>query len=168
MVRRRRAAGRRGVGLRADPASLPRAVDPRREPEEGGEDPAASKAGRFWFEVVEIAAGEGWLMTTRHKAHRELYAWLEQWELDFYDQRATTELDSLIELRRYIAEFREKLLALQRSGMAQDRGLIWLTGVKHPRSAGWVDERIERALEDLRVAKVDDRLDEALAREPCA
>jgi Mg2+ and Co2+ transporter CorA len=118
-----------------------------REPEEGGEDPAASKAGRFWFEVVEIAAGEGWLMTTRHKAHRELYAWLEQWELDFDGRGAGTEQATLREVRGLAGLLRVRLTALARP--AREAVDAWLPGVTDDAAAVRLAELIDRALRQL-------------------
>lgn len=111
---------------------------------------------RNWREEPRTGAGDLGVLVfyelarSYEHATRLLYTWIESWELDFYSRRADTEIDSLIELRRYIAEFREKLLALYRSGMAKDRALVWLPSVTEPEKADWVDERIERSLDDLR------------------
>lgn len=110
---------------------------------------------RYWCKERRTSAGDLGLLVfyelarSYEHATRLLYSWIESWELDFYSRRADTEIDSLIELRRYIAEFREKLLALYRSGMAKNRALVWLPVTKSDK-ADWVDERIERSLDDLR------------------
>lgn len=111
---------------------------------------------RNWCEEPRTGAGDLGVLVfyelarSYEHATRLLYTWIESWELDFYSRRADTEINSLIELRRYIAEFREKLLALYRSGMAKNRALVWLPSVTEPEKADWVDERIERSLDDLR------------------
>jgi Mg2+ and Co2+ transporter CorA len=172
------------------------------EPTEGGEDPAASKAGLLVFQVVEIAAGDGWLMTTRHKAgiyrgaheegrgdpadlaalrdagerrwlaaggrtsgdlgialmhelassyrnaHRELYAWLESWELDFDERGSQTEQLTLKELRGLTALLRVRLTSLQRP--EREAADAWVTGVTDVAAAELTSELIERSLRQLR------------------
>jgi Mg2+ and Co2+ transporter CorA len=52
-------------------------------------------------------------------AERELEAWLESWELDFYRRLDETERDTLIELRGLVAEFRERLADVQEQRRAR-------------------------------------------------
>ena len=54
------------------------------------------------------------LAGTYTDARRELYAWLESWELDFTSRHESTEVETLTSLRRLIAEFRKQLAPLQR------------------------------------------------------
>jgi Mg2+ and Co2+ transporter CorA len=172
------------------------------EPEHGGEDPEASKAGTLSFQVVEIAAGDGWLVTTRHKAgiyrgaheeargdpasleplqraaerrwiaqkgstasdvgiaimdelantytevHRELYAWLESWELDFDERGSRTEQVTIKELRGLTARLRVRLTALScAEHMAAD---AWLTGITDDEAPARVARATDRALDQLK------------------
>jgi Mg2+ and Co2+ transporter CorA len=172
------------------------------EPEHGGEDPEASKAGTLSFQVVEIAAGDGWLVTTRHKAgiyrgsheeargdpaelvplqkaaerrwlaqagstasdvgiaimdelantytevHRELYAWLESWELDFDERGSRTEQVTIKELRGLTARLRVRLTALS---CAEHRAAeAWLTGITDTEAPARVARATDRALDQLR------------------
>jgi Mg2+ and Co2+ transporter CorA len=87
---------------------------------------------------------------TYTKARRELYAWLETWELDFFRRREHTETRTLEELRIAIAGFRRHLTEFHRSGLADHPERIWFTGVTQPEEAERVDDLIDRALSDLR------------------
>jgi Mg2+ and Co2+ transporter CorA len=173
-----------------------------REPEHGGDDPSASKAGTLVFDVVEIAAGDGWLVTTRHKSavyrgsheegrgdpppleplrraaerrwlavggstasdvgvaimdelansyaevHRELYSWLESWELDFDERGSHTEQMTLKELRGLTGRLRVRLTALS---CAEHRAAeAWLTGVTDTEAPLRVARATDRALDQLR------------------
>lgn len=119
--------------------------------------------------VIEMVAkrwmlpGEGFrsggdlgLMILHELAHtytasrRVLYAWLDLWEKDFYDRLDRTEMNTLIDLRAEIAEFRKSLEALHRSGMSANPELIWFAGVTNLAEARRVEDLIERTLADLR------------------
>jgi Mg2+ and Co2+ transporter CorA len=173
-----------------------------REPEGDGDDPNASKAGQLVFQVVEIAAGDGWLVTTRHKAgvyrgaheedrsdpaelaplreaaarrwvaesgqtssdigiaimddlansyadvHRDLYAWLESWELDFDERGSSTEQVTLKELRGLTSRLRVRLTALS---CAEHRAAeAWLTGITDTEGPQRVARATDRALDQLK------------------
>lgn len=172
------------------------------EPEHGGEDASASKAGRLVFEVVELAAGDGWIVTARHKSgiyrgsheegrgdpvaleplqraverrwrqvngetasdlgvalmddlansyaevHRELYAWLESWELDFDERGSRTEQVTLKELRGLVGRLRVRLTAL--SCVEHRAAEAWLTGVTDTDATARVARATDRALDQLR------------------
>ena len=83
-------------------------------------------------------------------AKRELYAWLESWELDFTRRRERTEIETLTTLRRLVAEFRKQLAPLQRSDLTGNPSLIWFPAVSDPEEVARVDDLIDRALRDLR------------------
>jgi Mg2+ and Co2+ transporter CorA len=90
------------------------------------------------------------LAATYTDARRELYAWLESWELDFTKRHEKTEIETLTTLRSLIAEFRKQLSPLQRSDLTGNPSAIWFPGVTDPNEADRVDDLIDRALRDLR------------------
>lgn len=165
-------------------------------------DERESKAGRLVFRPVEIAVGEGWLITCRHTggvyegagetggreplaletlvgqvegpwrkgphhasaadlgmlildalattyrpAHRELYAWLETWELDFNDRVHETEQHTLKDLRGLLSLMRVRLLAL--SPAHDEPGDAWFGNLSDGAVAYSLDRKLERALRQL-------------------
>jgi Mg2+ and Co2+ transporter CorA len=81
-------------------------------------------------------------------ARRELYAWLESWELDFYRREDSAERATLIELRGLQAEFRRRLNALNQPRDKAERA--WFYGVTDVSAAERVDILVDRSLKDLR------------------
>lgn len=171
------------------------------EYEAGAADAEVSKAGRLVFRPIEIAAGDGWIVTSRHKggryeggrevgqvdplplddliarvgrawvategrtpgdlgmlvlddlaesyrpAHRELYAWLESWELDFNERLHQTEQQTLKDIRGLLSLLRVRLTSLSPS---HDRpGDAWFGGLSSEHVAAALDRRVERALRQL-------------------
>jgi hypothetical protein len=62
-------------------------------------------------------------------ARRQLYAWLEAWELDLYEDPDDIEEVTLVELRAAGALFRDWVDPLNRSGMREDPSKAWFPGV---------------------------------------
>jgi len=91
------------------------------------------------------------------KARRQLWAWLDEWEFDFYrsrrertdtlaDLRQAT--DFLGELHRLHGEFRRRLSALNLPREMTATG--WFDGVTIKATADGVDEIVDRSLDNLR------------------
>ena len=78
------------------------------------------------------------LAGTYADARRQLYSWLESWELDFTRRHEDTEVETLTSLRQLIAEFRKQLAPLQRSDLIGNPQRIWFPGVTDPEEAGIV------------------------------
>jgi Mg2+ and Co2+ transporter CorA len=81
-------------------------------------------------------------------ARRELYAWLESWELDFYRREDSAERATLIDLRGLQAEFRRRLNALNQPRHKAEHA--WFYGVTDVPAAERVDILVDRSLKDLR------------------
>jgi Mg2+ and Co2+ transporter CorA len=87
------------------------------------------------------------MATTYRVAHRELYAWLETWELDFNDSVHQTEQETLKDLRGLLTLMRVRLLAL---APAHDHPAeAWFTGARDDSAAISLDRKLERALGQL-------------------
>jgi Mg2+ and Co2+ transporter CorA len=184
-----------------DSVRLVATVQVTAEEVEASDDAVASKAGRLVFRPLEIAAGERWIVTARHRggvyrgatevdqrdplpleeliadvergwlaeraatagdlgmlilddlatsyraAHRELYAWLETWELDFNDRLHATEQETLKDIRGMLTLMRVRLTALS---PAHDRPSdAWFAGLTDDSVATSLDRRLERSLRQL-------------------
>lgn len=145
------------VSCRHPPEAIPgRGPDDSPEREPVGYEQLSESAKRYWRESPRDHAGDlGVLLLyelsmTYTKAARVLYSWLETWERAFENEPTGTETRTLIDLRAQTASFRQQLMALRRSAMAKNHTMIWFPDVSHPLVADWVDERIDRALDDLR------------------
>lgn len=91
-------------------------------------------------------------------ARRQLYAWLEAWELDLYEDPDDIEEVTLVELRAAGALFRDWVDPLNRSGMREDPSKAWFPGVSKEGHGVAIraDDRIDDTLADL--AKFRDTL----------
>ena len=172
--------------------------------EESDDGPAgsdSSKAGALRFQLVEILAGDGWMITCWHRSrryagveeivegrpesHEEVYpaiehwwrqggletagdlatlllhelvitypktgrvllSWLEQWELDFHRHLDETERHTLIDVRSLLAEFEERLVALERP--EADPTDAWFAGLSSDRWPRRVQHLITRSLAEV-------------------
>jgi hypothetical protein len=84
-------------------------------------------------------------------AHRNLYHWLEEWELGLYGEGGEREVDpeALRGLWRSMALMRDWISPLNKIGMREDIGLAWLPATDAT-EVNEVDDRIDRALSSLR------------------
>jgi len=80
-------------------------------------------------------------------AHRELYAWLESWELDFNDRLHATEQETLKDIRGLLTLMRIRLTALLPAHDRPDEA--WFAGALDDSAAISLDRRLERALRQL-------------------
>jgi Mg2+ and Co2+ transporter CorA len=87
------------------------------------------------------------MATSYRAAHRELYAWLESWELDFNDRLHQTEQETLKDIRGLLTIMRVRLTALS---PAHDRpSEAWFAGALDDSAAESLDRKLERALRQL-------------------
>jgi Mg2+ and Co2+ transporter CorA len=89
-------------------------------------------------------------------AHRDLYTWLEDWELSLYtkdegepDRGGVGDQHQLPELWGLMAVLRSWLSPLNKPGLRSDLGKAWLPASDHAAVIA-VDERVDKALEELR------------------
>jgi Mg2+ and Co2+ transporter CorA len=85
-------------------------------------------------------------------ARRQLYSWLEAWELNFYktdfgDQADVSDRDALVRLRGLVAEFRARLNAINVPQDEADK--LWFAGVTQAQIAQRADRHIDRSLASL-------------------
>lgn len=93
------------------------------------------------------------LALTYAPAHRELYAWLEDWELSLYtkdesDGRGAEDPDQLPEIWGLMAVLRSWLTPLNKPGLRSDLGKAWLPASDHS-AVKEVDDRVDKALDAL-------------------
>lgn len=88
-------------------------------------------------------------------AHRDLYTWLEDWELSLYtraeddgDSSNSGDLHQLPELWGLMAVLRSWLSPLNRPGLQTDLGKAWLPAADHE-AVKEVDRRVDKALAAL-------------------
>jgi hypothetical protein len=89
-------------------------------------------------------------------AHRDLYTWLEDWELSLYtkdeteaDEEAVGDCHQLPELWGLMAVMRNWLSPLNKPGLRSDLGKAWLPASDHAEVIA-VDDRVDNALAELR------------------
>ncbi|MEA2448972.1 MAG: hypothetical protein QOG63_904 [Thermoleophilaceae bacterium] len=87
------------------------------------------------------------MATTYRAAHRELYAWLETWELDFNDNLHETEQETLKDIRGLLTLLRVRLTAL--SPIHDEPTEAWFARAVHDGAALSLDRKLERALRQL-------------------
>lgn len=90
----------------------------------------------------------GELALTYAPAHREIFAWLEDWELGFYMDDSKFKSDDLALLWGDRAVLRDWLMPLNRPGISQNPAKHWLPGTNQ-KIVTEVDDRIDRALVNL-------------------
>jgi hypothetical protein len=89
-------------------------------------------------------------------AHRQIYSWLETWELTLYldgdidGRRQVVDRTTLPDLWGTMAVLRDWLSPLDRAGLHADIGKAWFTGCTDHEAVKNVDDRIDRALSGLR------------------
>ncbi len=88
------------------------------------------------------------LALTYAPAHRNLNAWLEDWELSLYIDDDLDNHDQLPELWGLMAVLRDWLSPLNKAGLRADVGKAWLPVTDHS-AVIEVDDRIDKALEQL-------------------
>jgi Mg2+ and Co2+ transporter CorA len=88
------------------------------------------------------------LALTYAPAHRELHAWLEDWELSLYMEDDLDNHDQLPELWGLMAVLRDWLNPLNKAGLRADPEKAWLPTSEHA-AAMEVDDRIDKALTAL-------------------
>ncbi len=88
-------------------------------------------------------------------AHRELFSWLEDWELSLYVNDDLDNRDELPELWGLMAVMRDWLNPLNRPGLRADVSKAWLVASDHD-AVIEVDDRVDKALAGL--AKLSERL----------
>jgi hypothetical protein len=88
-------------------------------------------------------------------AYRQFYAWLEEWELDFYRRDDRVDTDTLLEVRASAAVLKDWLSPLNPPGMRQDVAKAWFPDITGTIEEGGyhkaihVDDRIDKALKGL-------------------
>ena len=87
------------------------------------------------------------LVLTYPPTARVMLSWLEQWELDFHRRFDRTERETLIDVRSLLAEFEERLAAVERPG--EDPADAWFTDLSSDRWARRVEGLVKRALSDV-------------------
>jgi Mg2+ and Co2+ transporter CorA len=101
----------------------------------------AANAADFGMLVLDAIA------SSYRPAHRELYAWLESWELDFNDRLHATEQETLKDIRGLLTLMRVRLTALS---PANDRPAdAWFEGALDDEAALSLDRKLERSLRQL-------------------
>ncbi|MDA0161287.1 hypothetical protein OM076_13500 [Solirubrobacter ginsenosidimutans] len=90
------------------------------------------------------------LARTYTRSRRVLYAWHDQWELDFFRRRERTETVTLLRMRGLIAHLKEHLEALNQPGMSKNPRLVWFAHATDGVEAERIDDIIDRALANLR------------------
>lgn len=96
------------------------------------------------------------LALTYAPAYRQLYDWLEEWELDFYRRPDQIDRDTLLDVRASAAILRDWLGPLNPSGMRADLTKAWFPGITGSQDRGGhqralrVNDRVDRALAELR------------------
>lgn len=117
-------------------------------------------AERWERRSCEMAGDLGvWVMhelaLTYAPAHRDLYAWLEDWELSLYtkgdddgDGKGSEDPDQLPELWGLMAVLRSWLTPLNKPGLRSDLGKAWLPASDHS-AVKEVDDRVDKALAAL-------------------
>jgi uncharacterized membrane protein len=88
-------------------------------------------------------------------AYRELFSWLEDWELSLYVNNDLDNRDELPELWGLMAVMRDWLNPLNRPGLRADVSKAWLVASDHD-AVIEVDDRVDKALAGL--AKLSERL----------
>lgn len=88
------------------------------------------------------------LALTYAPAHRELHAWLEDWELSLYMDDDLDNHDQLPELWGLMAVLRDWLNQLNKPGLRADVNKAWLPASDH-KAVIEVDNRIDKALAAL-------------------
>jgi hypothetical protein len=81
-------------------------------------------------------------------ASRELFSWLEDWELSLYLDDDLNNRDQLPELWGLMAVLRAWLSPLNKPGLRDDIGKSWLPATDH-KAVIAVDDRIDKALAEL-------------------
>ena len=118
-----------------------------------GHDEVVRGVERWWRQGDTQTAGDlatlvlHELVLTYPQTARVLLSWLEQWDLDFHKRLDETERHTLIDVRSLVAEFEERLVALERP--EEDPDDAWFTGLSSDRWARRVKSLIERALSDI-------------------
>jgi CorA-like Mg2+ transporter protein len=79
---------------------------------------------------------------------RELYSWLEDWELSLYLDDDIDNRDQLPELWSLMAVLRSWLAPLNRPGLRDDIGKSWLPATDHEAVIA-VDDRVDKSLAEL-------------------
>jgi Mg2+ and Co2+ transporter CorA len=87
------------------------------------------------------------LVLSYPSAARVILSWLEQWELDFHRRLDETERHTLIDVRSLLAEFEERLVALER--LEADPSDAWFAGLSGDRWPRRVQDLIARSLSDV-------------------
>ena len=180
-----------------------------RRPEMKLERGTAQRAGRLYFQPVELLAGDGWLISCWHPtrtfrgpskvdegppgnadelyravvgrwqqgkrgtpgdlgvsvmhelaltyvpAQRDLYGWLEDWELSLYVEDDLDNQDELPELWGLMAVLRDWLNPLNKPGLRANIDKAWLPATDHQAVID-VDNRVDKALAGL--AKLSETL----------
>lgn len=117
-----------------------------------------AKAESRWREGNHRSAGDlgvvllNELICTFGPARREVYRWLDEWELDFYASNADApdsrvDRETLIRLRGLISEFRVRLAAL--NVRQDDAGHAWFNGVTNDALARRADRDLDKSLDGL-------------------
>ena len=87
------------------------------------------------------------LADTYRPAHRELYAWLETWELDFNERVHETEQRTLKELRGLTTLMRVRLLSL--APAVEQPAQAWFVPLTSKHIASSLDDKLRRSLREL-------------------
>ena len=87
------------------------------------------------------------LVASYPPATRVLHSWLEQWELEFHRRYDETERETLVDLRSLLAEFEQRLLALDRPGEAPERA--WFRRLSTDAWAARINGLIARTRSEL-------------------
>jgi Mg2+ and Co2+ transporter CorA len=138
--------------------SNPEPIFPKPPPQ--GYDAVYERAAARWDEQpLRTAPDLGILLLRRlsasyTRAVRELYAWLDLWDAEFYARGADIERDTLSDLRNLVTTFRAQLTAFQQPDVPSDRA--WLPSTTTRADAEAIDANVARAINELR--NLSDRL----------
>lgn len=122
------------------------------EPARGRETVLAAVANCWPTQSAPTAATLGLLILrelarTYARARRTLYSWLEQWDLDFQRTGASTESETLHDLRVLVSEFHRRMNSLYEARMVVGE-------------QGWMPDTVGTELDDQVMAVVERALDD--------
>jgi Mg2+ and Co2+ transporter CorA len=90
------------------------------------------------------------LVDTYPQAHRQVEAWLEQWEFRSFKNLEAAEKTSLMNMLSLVGEFRRRLVAFNHARrVTADK--TWFPNVSDPEAAERLDDVLDRALRNLKL-----------------
>ena len=125
-----------------------------------GYDAVFDHAAAHWEEEPRRTAADLGILLLRRlsatytRAIRELYAWLDLWDTEFFASDRDIERHTLSNLRNFVTTFRAQLTAFQQPDVPSERA--WLPSTTTRADAEAVDANLGRAINELR--NLSDRL----------